>query len=47
MSLREILARVERLRDALEDGDTFFAETVLRDLLDDLWAAIGAMEEVS
>jgi hypothetical protein len=42
--LRGALARVERVRDALEDGDLDFAERVLADLADDLYGSVADLE---
>jgi len=36
-----MLARVERIRLALADGDVEFAEAAPDGLLDDLWVALG------
>jgi len=44
MSLREVLARIERIREALEDSDLVFAEFALEGLLEDLWATIETAE---
>jgi hypothetical protein len=45
-ALRDVLARVERIREALEDGDVVFVEVALEGLLADHWAAIEAPEVV-
>lgn len=42
--LRNVLARVERIREALEIGDRQFVEAALDDLLQDLWVRTEAEE---
>jgi hypothetical protein len=44
MTLRDVLARVDRIREALEDGDLGFAESAIDGLLEDVWAALAAEE---
>jgi len=46
-ALGDLLARVERIREALEDADVLLAELVLDDRLDDPWATIEAEERRS
>ena len=42
--LRDALARVTRVIEALEDGDHDFAVSALSDLQHDLWKSIEAIE---
>ena len=42
--LRDTLARVVRIREALQDGDHLFAEDVAGDLAADLWRLVEAAE---
>lgn len=40
MSLRDVLARITRAREALLDGDRALLEQLLEDLEADVWRAI-------
>lgn len=43
--LRDAAARLLRAFDALADGDQYLAAEVLRDLVDDLLAAVERLED--
>jgi hypothetical protein len=47
VTLREILARLVRLQDAMHDEETAFVWQVLDDLIAEVWDAIESEEQAA